>query len=177
MHITTIKAPAVEPISIEEMKDYLQIEHNAEDGLLHQLIRSARSYVETFTSRALIFQTRRLEIWGHQAPRRFYLIPCAPFRELEGEVTVNGKNFGDYKIVKGAGRAILHLERRLDDTQTLALNFTCGYSGDARDVPYLLRQGVLMKAAALYRERSGHAPTALAELSDLLSGFTPLRLA
>ena len=51
-----LKTSSQEPVTLEEVKAYLRISSEQEDGLLKTLISSARSYVEGATGRALLKQ-------------------------------------------------------------------------------------------------------------------------
>lgn len=53
-------APAVEPVSRTEAKNYLKIDSTADDDLIDDLIKSAREMVEDFTKRSFITQTWKL---------------------------------------------------------------------------------------------------------------------
>ena len=57
MALSLITAPAVEPITLEDAKEHLRVEHGDEDALIESLIQVARETAETFTRRALITQT------------------------------------------------------------------------------------------------------------------------
>jgi Phage gp6-like head-tail connector protein len=60
-----LTGPAIEPISLEETKTFLRIEHNDEDELIAALIAGARSHIEAQTQTALITQDWRvvLDAW------------------------------------------------------------------------------------------------------------------
>jgi uncharacterized phiE125 gp8 family phage protein len=60
-----LTGPAIEPISLEETKTFLRIEHNDEDQLIAALIAGARSHIEAQTQTALITQDWRvvLDAW------------------------------------------------------------------------------------------------------------------
>jgi uncharacterized phiE125 gp8 family phage protein len=54
--------PAVEPLTLDEAKAYLRVEHNDEDESIAALITAARLQVEAQTRRALITQCWRLSL-------------------------------------------------------------------------------------------------------------------
>ena len=60
MFSRVIIAPAVEPLSLAEIKLDRGVEHTLHDDLLTALIRSAREYVENYCSLSLVTQTREL---------------------------------------------------------------------------------------------------------------------
>jgi len=52
-----VTAPAAEPVSLEDAKDWIYVSHNDDDALIASLIRSARQEVESMTRRKLLKQT------------------------------------------------------------------------------------------------------------------------
>ncbi|MGL4727290.1 MAG: head-tail connector protein, partial [Bosea sp. (in: a-proteobacteria)] len=52
--------PTLEPVTLDEAKDYLKIDHEDEDELIESLIRAARHLVEAASGQMLIHQTWRL---------------------------------------------------------------------------------------------------------------------
>ena len=73
--------PAVEPLSLDEAKDYLRVEHADDDALIATLITSARAHVEAQTRRALITQTWRHSRDAWPADGRIAVLP-APLQAL-----------------------------------------------------------------------------------------------
>jgi uncharacterized phiE125 gp8 family phage protein len=55
-----LTGPAAEPISLARAKEFLRVEHDADDDLIQSLIGAARGFIEADTRRALITQTWRL---------------------------------------------------------------------------------------------------------------------
>lgn len=78
-----VDGPAVEPITLSEMKAYLRLDDETEDDLIEGLIRAARLMVETTSRRVLIEQRWRvvLDRWpeGGQVP-----LPVAPLLAIDG---------------------------------------------------------------------------------------------
>lgn len=57
-----VTPPVAEPISLEEAKIDLHVEHDDEDALIDALITAAREWCENDTGRALVEQTLRLSL-------------------------------------------------------------------------------------------------------------------
>lgn len=57
MVFRVITQPALEPITLEEAKAHLRVEHTADDDLIGALITAARELAEGYQGRALIDQT------------------------------------------------------------------------------------------------------------------------
>jgi len=62
MRSLLIKAPDDEPISVDDARDHLRIDHTDEDGYLTALIVAARSHVENYCQIALLPQDWRLTL-------------------------------------------------------------------------------------------------------------------
>jgi hypothetical protein len=55
--LVLVTAPTIEPVTLADAKLHLRVDNSAEDSLLNSLIVAARTYVESFTNRALLQQT------------------------------------------------------------------------------------------------------------------------
>ena len=55
-----LTAPAVEPVSLDEAKAYLRVEHSDDDEVIAALVAGSRIHVEAQTRRALITQEWRI---------------------------------------------------------------------------------------------------------------------
>jgi uncharacterized phiE125 gp8 family phage protein len=55
-----LTAPAAEPLSLSDAKNFLRVEHGDDDAIIASLIAAARNHVEALTRAALITQTWRL---------------------------------------------------------------------------------------------------------------------
>lgn len=65
-HLTRVTPPAVEPVSLAEMKTHLRVDDDLydDDTLIQSLISAARQWVEETCGRSLITQTWRLAMPG-----------------------------------------------------------------------------------------------------------------
>ncbi|PWM79477.1 MAG: hypothetical protein DBY32_01010 [Phascolarctobacterium sp.] len=57
MLIRVIKPPADEPVTVEQLKEYLHVDCDSEDALLSQLISAARKTAEEYQHKAYMTQT------------------------------------------------------------------------------------------------------------------------
>jgi uncharacterized phiE125 gp8 family phage protein len=62
MIVTTLAAPAAEPVGLAEAKDYLRISGDGEDGLVGHLIAAARSRIEEAAGVAMITRSLRVSL-------------------------------------------------------------------------------------------------------------------
>src|SRR5690348_5594094 len=85
MNITTLVAPAAEPLALAEAKDYLRIAYDGEDDLVGGLIAAARARVEALAGIAMISRTLRvtLDRWPKGTlEMRCFRLPVRPADEL-----------------------------------------------------------------------------------------------
>src|SRR5690606_41674526 len=76
-----ITPPAAEPLSLEDAKNFLRVEHETDDELIAALIAAARGEIELATRRVLLTQTWRIVLHRWPAPRRI-VSPVNPLRTL-----------------------------------------------------------------------------------------------
>ncbi len=60
MTIALITPPALEPLSLDEVKAHLRVDHDHEDTLIADTLKAARQYVEFASGQRLITQ-----VWRH----------------------------------------------------------------------------------------------------------------
>jgi uncharacterized phiE125 gp8 family phage protein len=73
-------APALEPVNIEEVKTFLRIDGEDEEGNLNILIKSARILVESYLKKSIIFQQWKM-IFEDYAPAEVKL-PRGPITNI-----------------------------------------------------------------------------------------------
>ncbi|MBI1360927.1 MAG: hypothetical protein GC155_11670 [Alphaproteobacteria bacterium] len=190
MTITTLVAPAVEPVGLADAKEYLRIGYDSEDELVAGLIAGARSRIETAAGLALITRTLRLTLDGWSKgtlERREVRLPVRPAAEL---VAIRVFDVNDVatevtdQFILDAGRSA-----RLVWTSGvfpwpgrraagIEIDFTAGFGADADDVAEDLRLAVKRLVAHAYLARdagtlSGPLPE---DVAGLLSPWRRVRL-
>ena len=161
MSATLLNAPAFEPVTLADMKDFIRVEHNDDDGAIAALIAGARLHIEAQTRRALITQSWRLTRDAWPADGRIAVRP-SPLQSLDV-----------VRVYDSAGNAtVLDLQAFVVDTAGstvvfapwtpaqpgrmaagIELDVTCGYGDGPDDVPEPLRQAIRMLAAHWYENR------------------------
>lgn len=150
--------PEEEPINIAEAKEWCRATgSDEEDGILLGLIPAARQHVEVATARALVTQTRRLEMSSFRTPAAPILIPRSPVQSIES-VAFGSQTLDASAYVAGLGGAAAWLSPAPGTTwpaagQAVQVTYVAGY-GDALAVPALLRQAVLMLIAQWFDTRA-----------------------
>ena len=153
-------APAVEPVSLSEVRDQLRVTSNDDDTILAANIVAARQAVERDTRRALITQTWRLKL--DTFPKKAIRLPFSPLQSVTsvtytpdggGTTTWSASEYNVYADdepalicpVFGDDWPEIRLEKR-----GIAVTYVAGYGSAATDVPAELRQAVLLQVEMLY---------------------------
>ncbi len=190
MIVTLMIPPLLEPVTLLEAKNFLRIEHEKEDDLLMQLIRTAREMVERETGRHLILQTvsavipfrpqRRTEglslprVWASPGRTIFY-VPTGPLRRLI-KVDLVREEGDAWEIPEKK----VHLNTAVDPALLILdvvegwgvrLTYEAGYGGGAGDVPAPLRQAILIMVTNLYENREAGNHNIHEKCGYLLEGF------
>ena len=182
-----IEAPASEPLSLAEAKNYLRVEHNADDALIASQISAARIQVESRTRRALLTQTWRivLDRWPQSG---VVVSPLSPLREVvaarvrdeTGEAQALDTDIFIPKTASAPGLIAFDASRVIHPLQDIAgieIDFEAGY-GAAADVPASLVQAIrlLVARAYEYRERSDKSDAMPEGIAELLAPYRVLSL-
>ncbi len=95
-----IEGPAVEPISLSEMKDYLRLDDDAQDDLVAGLVKAARLMIEAASRRILIEQRWRvvLDRWPKDGR---VMLPLSPLMAVDG-ITVFDATGAEVAVPEGA---------------------------------------------------------------------------
>ena len=161
MSAILISDPAIEPVTLDEAKEYLRIDGPESDGVLERLIVAARTAIEGMTRRALIAQTWRYLMAAPkvEGPRRGRLtIPGMPLRRVlavrvfgaRGSVTTLDPQ--DYVVSMGTP-ATIHLRDGHADARGAEVDAEIGYGPAASDVPADLRQALVQLVAHWFERR------------------------
>lgn len=190
MVVTIMTPPRLEPVTLEEAKKFLRLEHGQEDDLLIQLIRTAREMVERETGRHLILQTvsavipfrpqRRQgglslpRIWATTGRTIFY-VPTGPLRRLI-KVDLIGEEGGFREVPERR----VHLNTAVDPALLILdvlegwgvrLIYEVGYGEGPEGIPAPLRQAILIMVTNLYENREAGDHNIHEKCAHLLEGF------
>lgn len=165
MPASLVTEPAEEPISLEEAKLHLRIDHDDEDVLINGFITAARRHVELVVlNRALVTQTWNLYLNAFPSGNEIKL-PYPPLQSVEGVYYTpeDGQEqqfaAGNYLVdtVSEPGRIVLKRDAlwpadELEVVNGVRVQFVAGY-GAADDVPRDIRNATLMLIGDLYENR------------------------
>ena len=178
--------PAADPLSLEDAKFFLRVDHDADDVLIGSLIAAARREVEIATRRVLVTQSWRIVLHRWPAARRV-VSPLNPLgtlvaaRVFDAEGEAQALDPGQFRLdtasvpglidfsganVPAPGRVLAGIE----------LDVTAGY-GDPEDVPAPLLQAIRLLLARAYEHRDAMAHDALPDaVAALVAPFRVIAL-
>lgn len=182
MSAILLEPPAIEPISLAEAKNFLRVEHAADDALIAALIAGARGQVEAATRRVLITQTWRIahDRW----PRSARMVsPVNPLRALiearvlaaDGSATVLASSAFTLDTTSVPGLIAFERANVAEPGRPLAgieLDVSAGYGATAASVPEPLRQAIRLLIARAYEHRDRVEEDALpADVARLIGPY------
>jgi len=156
-----LSAPAIEPVTLDEARSFLRVEHNDDDEVIAALTAGSRIHVEARTRRALITQSWRLlrDSWPQDgrlavAPAPLQALTAARVYDLDG----NAQALDLQAFVPDLGASALAfapwaLPAPGRIAAGIELDVAVGYGDAAVDVPEPLRQAIRLLTAHWYENR------------------------
>ena len=141
-----IQPPPAEPVTLEDIKLFLRIDHAEEDNLLLDLIRSAREQVERRAGVVMIARDVGVTLPSCGLQVR---LPMSPVSDLVS-VTQDGRDI-PAQLDRRRDPAVLTLASGVDGFLHIVVR--AGFGPDPQDVPVPLRQAVLLLVADAYEHR------------------------
>lgn len=159
--ITTVQ-PLIEPITLQEAKDHLNITDDMDDSIIEFIIQSAREAVENMTGRTLINRT-----YEHSRTTLDNEI-CLPYPMLQnvsniayidtdGAAQTLATSLYEVdtkrtpgRVVKAYGQAYPSVR---DKINAVTITYVAGYGANAQDVPSPLRSAMLLLIGLWYENR------------------------
>lgn len=190
MNPLVLVGPAVEPVTLAEMKLYLRLDGADEDDLVSALIMAGRLTVERTARIALIDQTWRLRLPAWPAGRVVRL-PFHPLAAVEAVRVGTGPGTfalvdpGSYRLDLSCEPGSLLVDTAVPDPATRAagieIDVTCGFGASATAVPQPLILAVRRLVAYWFETRGDTVrpgtPALPADALALVAPFTRPRLA
>jgi len=173
--LAVVVPPAVEPVSLAEMKTHLRIDITDDDSLISTLITAARDYIERVTRRTMIYTGYKLLLdtfpgWSVHLPRLPVLdqsagvefltaTPLVQYYNLQGVLTTltAGTDY-ELDLYHNPPRLVLPPMvywpwTQLGKTNAVQISFVAGYSADASLVPPLLKNAIKLLVSHWYNNR------------------------
>jgi uncharacterized phiE125 gp8 family phage protein len=166
LRTTEITAPTKKPITREEVKDWLRIDHVEEDGEIDDLITMATEDVEAYTGRALITQTHDLYLDYFPRDNRPVKVPKPPLQSITSITYTDsngtsGTTFASTKYVVDTVSEIGRIGLKsgetwpstYDEINAVTIRFVCGYGTTQDTVPAKIKQRMKILISELYTHR------------------------
>jgi len=157
--------PAIEPITVQELKDFSGIDYTEHDEMLEGFIEAVRGAAEEYTGRAFIEQTiqMKMDYWPDTVvelprPPLISVTKVATLDEDDAETEYDSDNY--YVITQGTpGKVVLKKsvtapQNTVRDHGGFLIEFKAGYGSGASDVPGIICNGVKAWAAIVYATRT-----------------------
>lgn len=148
-----ITHPAVEPVSLAEVKAYLRLDHTDDDDLINDLIEAARDAAEMYLRQSLITQTWLLT-YDDNIP--FHVdLPHGPTQSVvslvaEAEDTsTTTVNAQAYKLL---ANDVLRVEGYVH-SHKIHITYVTGFGDAPADVPAPIRQGMIHHVGMMIESR------------------------
>lgn len=186
MPLVLVTPPAEEPITLQEAKEHLRLEHSLDDGYVSALIQAARQYVEEVCWRGLVTQTWELILDGFpecgrvELPRGnlasvesvSYVDPAGAQQMLAASEYVADSASVPGRIVLAHGRAWPSTRCQWD---AVRVRYTVGWV--PADVPRPVKQALLLLVSQMYEHRTPEVFGALSKVDFAVDALiAPYRL-
>lgn len=173
--------PAIEPVTLDETRDYLRLDSEDEDELLEGLIRAARHLVEAASGQMLIHQTWRLSLnaWPVMGRLRLPLEPLEAIlaaRVLDAEGSAQEIDLAALAIDAGARPpailAIAALPQPGRRVNGIEIDVRVGHGATQAAVPPQLRLAVLKLVAHWFENRGDATGDRVAAMPGEVTALT-----
>lgn len=189
MNPILVDGPAVEPVTVPEMRAWLRLDDDAEDALVASLIKAARGAVEAAVRRVLVESRWRVVLDGWPTGRvvRLPLSPLIAVDSIEVRDTAGVAHTlapSAYRIDPGSdpGRLLVDAGAPAPGTTPggIAIELRAGFGATAVAVPEPLRHAARLLVARWFEHRGDDAEPPRDALPDevlvLLSPYRRARL-
>lgn len=159
---TLYAAPAVEPVTVAEMRDHLRMIANDEDTLLRDYIIAARSYVEQITGRAFINQTWDVYFAAFDDELRLPLPPLSSITSVKYQDANNTQQTAASTLYEaGVWQEVGVVRPKYNQTwpntlghaDDVVVRAVFGYGAAASSVPSPLRHAIKLLVAQWFENR------------------------
>ena len=156
-YLKLITAPTVEPVTLNEVKNYLKIDlaDTSQDTYLTALIKAVRESIEVYLKRSLITQTWLVNFGDYsekyvlQRPNIISITSLKLTDSENTEHTIDSANYflkNDTLFIKDTYDLTLVLRKYL----AIEIVYTAGYGATASNVPEGIKQGILEQIGSIF---------------------------
>ncbi|MEO1063742.1 MAG: hypothetical protein AAFZ07_20180 [Actinomycetota bacterium] len=179
--------PAVEPLSTDEARAHLHVDHGHENTLLDAYVAAARQEAERVSWRALITQTWQLTLDRFPGSRAAIRLPRPPLQSVTSVVYTDeggsqqtlATSQYDVDTAGEPGRIVPAFDRCWPSTRRVAnavvITYVAGYGDSAADVPQAIRHWLRLFVDHAHRFRGSHVPDDVFRQPHLDALLDPVR--
>jgi uncharacterized phiE125 gp8 family phage protein len=178
------------PVSLQQVKAQLRLDHADDDDHLIHLIRSGTAWVENHIGKCLLSQTWR-QTWKsgaggqgglshHRDKKNIFFLGKLPLLDVKSVTLVAPNNHRQdllfYAVREEAGRLYVQLKYPLPESHRLEVIYNSGFGDRPDEVPTDIRQALIVYVSCLYEHRTGIDRSDLLGIYGLLSPHRVMRL-
>lgn len=164
MKLVQTSASFDEPISVEELRQHLRIEHNDEDSYLSMLISSARALAENCIDGIIADRGYSLTLDSFSSSIELPLRPVDPASIVIAytDASGNAATVSDYNYSSDLFSTVIYPAYNEswpvteDGSDKVTITFTAGLLGAEGVMPADVKHALLMIAGTLYDQREDH---------------------
>lgn len=165
MNLKVTTAPTVKGVYLADMKNYLRVTHDEDDGLLQSMIDAAYEALERYTGRTFMQTTYQLLLTWRESFHDIYL-PRPPHISVTSvEVADEDDTFStvDSTNYAAVGTDPMRIPKRnngwiedatgntIDNSeQALRITYVAGYGDTPDELPALIREAIKLYVRSLY---------------------------
>ncbi len=169
--LTRVTAPAAEPVSISEAREYLRISHSDDDARLGDMIITARTLAEQWLKRSLVTQSWKLTF--EDCISGTIRLPMGPVQSIYSVVGNSIENVATTipatAYALSAAKDALVVDSIITSYR-IDITYIAGY-GASGQIPKPIKIGMLQHIATMYDGEVSLAPIP----DDVLSMYMPFR--
>lgn len=153
--------PAVEPVTVGQLKDHLRIATNLDDTVLAHVISSARAQVERDTGQSLITQTWQMTLDKFPTENNPIKLFHGPVQSVSAftynDSAGSSVTYSDYQLKTNDNPALIFPNvgtawpsGYYPDKRGISITYTAGHGNTHMDIPAELRHAVILRCCMFY---------------------------
>lgn len=168
----------IEPVTLDEIKCYLDIADNTHDETLNRLISSCREIIEKYLGLSLTTQTRKQTLDANEYKEKIRLwyspiqsITSVTLYDIDNNASIwNASNYYLYNNYLNLNYTS-SIDITLRERNSIEILYISGYGDSIDSVPQSIRQSIIDYICFIFECGEGAAVTLPDKVKQQLSGF------